>query len=151
MTNHIKLWDAKRWQTTLNCEMPKGDKPHWIVRCQKVTNHIELRNAKVTLYSNETGPGNQGFRPITPCLIIEILAEWVKSLKPLPYYTVTNFTFAQQLFLVGSISKLKSISYWIRLHSCGFQITLAQHVSAPTTTILTTQWVPTTTWTALVT
>ena len=70
----------------------------------KVVNQNELWKAKFTWYSSsatlwscfyglEHGLRIYSFRPIWTCLIIEVLATWVKFLEPSGYCTVTNCAF----------------------------------------------------------
>ena len=133
------LW---RWQTTLNCEIPKLA---WY--SPSGTHQICLSGLKLSL-------GIHGFKPAWPYLIIEVLATLENLLKPsrytivincpFPFHT-TNFLWLLSLFMAQFVlMKHKFLNLQVHFKSY-MKWSNAQHVSTPTTTIL-----PTTAWTASV-
>ena len=132
----LRLW---KWQTTLNCKMSSSTDILW---CYPLNLH----------YGFEHGLRIYAFRPIWPCLIIEILATWVKFLEPFSYCTIINCTFTYctaDVFgcfcdFMAQFKLVKHISSPIRLHctfiSMAFKSHIewsnAQYISTLTTIIL---------------
>ena len=65
-------------------------------KVMKMLSHTGLSSSATHLiYSSSSGHslGIRGFRPIGPCIIIKILAAWVKFLESPDYCTVINWIF----------------------------------------------------------
>ena len=120
---------------------------------------------QICLYVLEHSFKMHGFRPIWPCLIIEVLTTQAKSLEAsgsstmikciFTFYTTNVFSSFHSVMAQFKLVKHMFLNYsTVHIHLCSFQITCSEAMLSESDHLLLwyyqPYWVPTTAWTVLV-